>query len=128
MIRALALLALLLLASPEARAQSNSGGFPKAQNALSNTAVVLKAGRGVLRTINCGNGNAAITFLQFWDTTSAVVVGTTAPTFVVPLPVSNAFGFPADLNFQVGLKVAATTTATGGSAPSTALTCTFGVN
>lgn len=94
--------------------------------ALSNTAVEVKAEPGTLGGWSFGNPDAAaLAYVHFYDTAGDVTVGTTVPilSLIVPFgggnnhPISN-YGIP----FHNGLKVAASTTAAGGSAPSSALT------
>jgi hypothetical protein len=76
------------------------------------------------------NLNSTPAYLQCFDTTAAVTLGTTVPTFVIPIPANGtpANGMAANVEFTVGinlangLKVAATTTSTGATAVTTGLT------
>lgn len=68
------------------------------------------------------NNAAAITYIQVFDALAAnVTVGTTAPTYVIPLPASGAVTMPtADiprnaLTFTLGCVIASCTTRTGSS-------------
>lgn len=70
------------------------------------------------------NPNSSVTYIQIWDVASAsVTVGTTAPTYVLSLPATSA----ANLEISNGIKhataitIAATTTPTGSTAPSSAV-------
>lgn len=100
-------------------------------NGLSTTVKTVKASAGMLAWYNCGNTNAAPVFIQAFDVAGAttVTLGTTVPSFTLALPTSSAIhgnlALPA--NFFKGLKVAATTTATGSTAPGAAVDCSFGI-
>ena len=130
-IRALFCAALLALAGLPAKAQvtPSSNPFPLFVNALSTTVTTIKAKGGFITWIQCYNPNAAVSYLQFFDTVGAVTLGTTMPKAVIAIS-STLDGprMPTPFNFVTGLKVAATTTATGSTAPGTALGCTFGYN
>jgi len=75
------------------------------------------------------NLNSAPAYLQVFDTTSSVTLGTTAPTFVIPIPANStgANGLAANLELANGvaiangIKTAATTTANGSTTVSTGL-------
>jgi hypothetical protein len=127
------LLGLLFAAPAQAQTAANYGSAAYSNAALSNAAATIKASPGLLTGVNCYNPNAAVEYLQFYDTASAIVVGTTVPKFywaIAPtaIGVTNitwpiGIGFPAS-----SLKVAATTTPTGGTGPASALSCTFAFN
>jgi hypothetical protein len=76
------------------------------------------------------NLNSAPAYIQVFDTTGAVTLGTTVPTFVQPIPANsssaNGSGFVFELSRGItmssGIKIAATTTPTGATTVSTALT------
>lgn len=100
---------------------------------LTNSAQAIRATPGPILWYECYSPNTANTFLQFYDTNAAVVVGTTAPTLFaevgtgstgfVPLKAPGATtGYIA----KTGLQVAATTTVSGGSAPVSPVACSFG--
>lgn len=116
---------LLAISGSSAWAQANSGDQPKTAIALSTTVVTISGKAGQLVYAACGNPNAALTYVQVFDTTGAVTLGTTVPTVVLPLPVSNSASLPLNANFFKGIKLAATTTATGNTAPGTPINCTF---
>jgi hypothetical protein len=86
---------------------------------------------GVLDTALIQNPNAALSFVQLFDAaaTSAVTLGTTTPTAVIPCasnaitPVTNLTGM--GLRFRKGIVAAATTTATGNTGVSTGLVITL---
>lgn len=123
-IRAAACVALLAacLAGP-----AHAGGYITRASALTTTVVVIKAQPGTLGFIQCLNPNASTSeYVQVFDTISAVTLGTTVP--------KASFGFAGgqsttvypDGNFAKGIKIAATTTAAGSTAPATALDCNVG--
>ena len=94
------------------------------------TKAVVKASGTKVATINIDNiASNAITYLQLFDAVTAnVTVGTTTPTAVFAVntaAASNAvvshLTFNPPLYFKTGLVIAATTTATGSSNPSTAV-------
>jgi len=115
-----------LCAMAPAMAQVNAP-IPSLQTALSNTAVQLKGAPGVLQWGSCYNPNASIAYVQVFDATS-VTVGTTTPTEALPVPATTVASLPFPAQFFNAIKVAATTTATGGTAPGSALVCNFGFN
>jgi len=86
---------------------------------------------GRLDTALIENPNAALSFVQLFDAaaTSAVTLGTTTPTAVIPCasnaitPVTNLTGM--GLRFRKGIVAAATTTATGNTGVSTGLVITL---
>ena len=101
---------------------------PTFQNALSTTPKLLNGATTHLAGWYLHNPSNATAYVQFFDalTTSAVTLGSTTPTLSFGIPA----GSSANLNttsivFNSGVVVAATTTATGSSAPSTALECNF---
>lgn len=72
------------------------------------------------------NENDAFIYLQVFDTTGAVNVGSTSPSMVFGIPptASANVEFTNGIRISSGIKVACTTTATGSSAPSTGLDMT----
>jgi hypothetical protein len=104
---------------------STTGGWSvKTLVALSNTKTAVKAGAGTLGGYMFYNPNASVTYIQVFDVaTGSITVGSTTPTYVIPLPATSG----ANVEFANGIKhsteinVAATTTATNSTAPSTAI-------
>jgi hypothetical protein len=94
---------------------------------LTNSVVSIKASAaGTFKGFDCYNGASAITYLLFFDvaTSGGVTLGTTKPTFAYPVPAGGWFDPnlpPEGLAFSNGLQVAACTTVTGSTAPSTGL-------
>jgi hypothetical protein len=121
----------LLFAAPAQAQVATYGSAAYSNAALTNSAVTVKATPALLTGINCYNPNAAVEYLQFFDTASTVVVGTTVPKFFValaPTAVSNV-AWPVGVNFSVSsLKFTATSTSTGAGAPGAALSCTLTYN
>jgi hypothetical protein len=70
------------------------------------------------------NPNNVVSYIQVFDTTGAVTLGTTTPTFVIPLPAGAAANveFTIGISLTNGIKIAATTAATGATTAATALT------
>lgn len=98
------------------------------QSALTNSAVAIKATGGTVGKTLCYNPNATIAYVQLFNLAAAsVTVGTTSPLESVPIPPTLNGGFASPIGdlFSTAISAAATTTPTGGSAPSTALTCNF---
>lgn len=112
----------------------DNGWQPKLLAALTNTAVAIKASKsGVLGTIYCYNSNATAAFVQVFDvaTASGVTVGTTAPVLSLGLAPASAGSVPIGtlgVHFANGIQIAATTTATGGTALASALDCSATYN
>lgn len=78
--------------------------------------------------VQCYNPNASIAYVQLWDQTATPTVGTTAPKLSIGLAAqatSPAIYLQARLLNK--LWAAATTTATGNTAPGSALVCNFGI-
>lgn len=98
------------------------GYTPVALNALTTTTTVSSV-PGRFGAYMFMNLNSAPAFVQVFDTTGAVTLGTTAPTFVIPLEANSTaangaganVAFAGGINLANGCKVAATTTATGGT-------------
>lgn len=92
--------------------------------ALSSTKQAVNASAGNLYGYHVYNPNAVVIYIQLFNLASAsVTVGTTAPTAVIAVPpLGWADATPATpISFSTALTIAATTTSTGSSAPTTAL-------
>jgi hypothetical protein len=107
-----------------------NGWTPSMQSALSTTVTTLKGAPGELGMWQCYNPAAAVSYVQVFDTAGAVTLGTTVPKFVIGVPTvtANTLEAAMGIHFAAGIKVAATTTPTGSTAPATALVCSFGFN
>lgn len=108
---------------------STIGGWsPSIKAALSNTNSQVKNGAGTLGGYYIYNPNALVTYVQIYDTaTGSITVGTTTPKLSYGIPPLSAANieFTNGVNFATAICVAATTTATGATAPSTAVDCNF---
>ena len=101
---------------------------------LSTTLTVVKAVPVNLGGYNFSNPNAAIIYIQVFDAaaTGAITLGTTTPIASIAIP---AYGvtdsgptFTGGFAFLTGIVVAATTTPTGNTAPTTAINANFYTN
>ena len=101
------------------------GSAPSLANGLSTTVKTVRAGNGALAFLSCYNPNAAVAYVQLFDTAGAVTLGTTLPKLSIGVPATQSSSFPIGAAFLAGIKAAATTTATGSTAPATALDCNF---
>jgi hypothetical protein len=98
---------------------SSDGG-----TALTSTAQTIKGSAGKLMGYYVYNPNTAAVFVQFYNTASgSVTVGTTNPLFMLTIPSSSAanLALPFGINFGTAMSWAATSTAGGNGAPTTAL-------
>lgn len=89
-----------------------------------NTAQVLKAGAGNLYSITVDNTNAAIAYIQLFNTAAgSVTPGTTTPVFVIPVPASGGVikDFITPLSFSTAITYTCTTTPTGSGNPAVGL-------
>jgi len=96
-----------------------------------NTAQTFLATDGCLCRIEVANPNAAVAFLQLFDETGTITVGTTTPKMSILIPKGDGsgnygskfinFGRPG-LPFGASIKYACTTTPTGSGDPTVGLT------
>lgn len=109
---------------------SSTGGWtPFFVNTVTSTVTVSSAA-GKFGGYMLINLNSAPAYLQVFDTTGAVTLGTTTPTFVLAIPANAtpANGLAANLELTVGvsiangIKIAATTTPNGSTTVTTGLT------
>lgn len=122
------LLALLgVLYSFTAGAQSTDW-FTYQNSALTNGVVTVKGSPGPLLGYICYNPNAVAAYVQIFDSTTGVVLGTTVAKRVLQVPGLTSTGLQTPnppFSGAVGLQVAATSTSSGGAAPSSAISCEF---
>lgn len=99
-----------------------------AKTALTNTVLTVKSSNGVLGSWHCYNPSNAAAFVQVFNVTGTVTLGTTVPdlSFGMATLTNGGLEFTNGVVFSNAIKVAATTTATGSTAPSAALVCNFG--
>lgn len=107
-------------------AGSGNGWSVVSETALTNTVVTIKSSAGDFGGYMVYNPNASVVYVQVFDAAS-VTLGTTTPKYVIPLPA----GAAANIEFSLGIthanaiKLAATTTPTGSTAPASSLTGFF---
>lgn len=109
------------------QATTTGGASFNSQTALTNSVVAVKASAGQLYGWFIENPNASVVFVQVFDAT-APTLGTTTPSYVIGVPASGVAAMPlgnVGIAHANAIKVAATTTATGSTAPGTALTAAF---
>jgi hypothetical protein len=98
------------------------------QVGLSTTVKLVKASHGIVSIVHCWNPNAQQIYVQIFNALPAnVTLGSTVPVAFVPIAATSTGGWsisPLALGgFPTAISVAATTTATGAGAPSTAPDC-----
>ena len=104
---------------------------PKLLNSLSTTVIAIKASAGHLNFLQCYNPNSSQIYVQAFDATAAnVTLGTTVPVQSYPIGPTSTGGLAPTfgVGFSTAISIAATTTATGSTAPATALDCNAGYN
>ena len=106
---------------------ATSGGWStNVQQALSNTAVTVKSSAGQLGGYSITNTNTGFVYVFFYNAASPTVGSTTNLLFQIGIPASGAANveFAAGIAFSSGIYIAASTSATSSSAPSTGVTVT----
>lgn len=98
------------------------------QVGLSTTVKLVKASPGIVSIVHCWNPNTSQIYVQLFNALPTnVTLGTTAPVAFIPIAATSTGGWsisPLALGgFRTAISVAATTTATGAGAPSTAPDC-----
>lgn len=120
------------LMSPQA---STTGGYtPYFANAVKGTVLTISGSAGKFAYTDLINTDGAPVYLQVFDTTGAVTLGTTAPTFVIPYAANATAANGStergehELGYAItaGIKIAATTTPTGSTPSTNGLTGTIG--
>lgn len=74
------------------------------------------------------NPNASVAYLEVFDTTAAVTLGTTKPNFILPIAATSTFILPTDLALFNGAQIAAVTAANGATPVATGLPGTIFYN
>lgn len=117
------------LKAPPTLGSASGGWTPVGKTAITNSSVTVKNAPGQLAFALCDNNNAAWTYLQMFDATSPSI-GTNVGFIALPPSLSGGFTQSiVGLQFSNSIKVAATTTPGGSSAPATnTVNCTFGYN
>lgn len=98
------------------------------QVGLSTTVKQIKATGGIVSIVHCWNPNAQQIYVQLFNALPAnVTLGSTLPVAFIPIAATSTGGWsisPLSLGgFNTAISVAATTTAMGNGAPSTAPDC-----
>ena len=115
---------------------STTGGWSKwstaknnSNTALTNTVVQVKGSAANFGGYFIYNSNASATTVQVFDaaTAGAVTLGTTRPDLILEIPATSGANveFANGVNFASGIQIAATTTASGSTAPSSGLDVTI---
>lgn len=111
---------------------TTNGWTTKLLNALSTTVTAVKASGGQLGKLYCWNPNSSVVYVQVFNVASgSVTLGTTTPAQSFGIPPTNSSGYTLSLTgdeYGTAISVAATTTATGSTAPGTAVDCNASFN
>jgi hypothetical protein len=103
-----------------------TGGWSvSSQTALTNTKVSVKTSAGTFGGYMIYNPNTTVAYIQVFDVASgSVTLGSTTPTYVLAIPAGSGANLEltCGVNHATAIVIAATTTATGSTAPTTALT------
>ena len=122
-------LALPQTVQPTSQSVSSTGGWSTFSNgALTSTPVTVKASSGALGVLTIHNPAAATTYIQIWNLLiGAVTIGTTPPFDVIPVPAGQTItvNLLPGQTFSTAISIAATTTFSGSTAPSTAAVVSF---
>lgn len=113
--------------APAANATS-TGVSINFQTALTNSKIAVKASAGNMYGWHIYNPNNAVTYIQLFNLASAsVTLGTTAPTMVLVVPAQGGIDdyLPVPITFGTAITLAATTTASGLTAPTSTLVADF---
>ena len=104
----------------------DAGATPFLNTSVSNTAIAVDANGGVLYSLVVYNPNASVEWVQLFNAATAnVTVGTTTPVASYPVAASGSTVVLINdigIGFSAAISIATTTTATGGTAPGSALT------
>ena len=111
------------MCSPDGYATSQGSS-----TALVHTPIGIKQSAGNLYGYHVFNPAGAITYIQVFDSPSVgVIVGSTAPTFVIGVNTLGTVDISLDwpIAFLTGISVTATTTPTGSTSPGTGAVVSF---
>lgn len=100
---------------------------PFLANGLTTSIVTVSASAAVLDGYYCANPGTSAAYVQIFDISGTVTLGTSVPKMTFRIPPNDGAANLSQLaiGFTSAIKVGATTTALGGSAPATALDCNF---
>lgn len=99
---------------------SGSGGNSIYSGSIGNTATQVKSSAGQVYGWEIGNNNAAVSYVQFFNTAvGSVTVGTTPPIYSIEIPAnsSKTAQWPHGVAHSTAIVVACTTTRAGNTAP-----------
>lgn len=118
----------LLLALPAFGQTGVSGNAVSLLDNLTNAVRTVKITRGQLAWLQCDNPNAAVAFVQVFDVAAAQtpILGASSPKASFPFHAAASASYVLDATMINGIKVAATTTSQGSTAPGAALNCNVG--
>jgi hypothetical protein len=106
---------------------TGNGWTPFLANALSTTVKSVKSSAGQLGMLQCYNPNSAQVYVQVFNAASgSVTLGTTTPALFIAIAPLSTGGYALanpGINFSNAISIAATTTPTGSTAPTTAPDC-----
>jgi hypothetical protein len=104
-----------------------NGWTPFLDAAQGSTVTTIKSSAGELGAYHCLNPNAAVSYIQLFDTSGAVTLGITVPVLSLGLPANDGgnIEWGMGIHFANAIKVAVTTTALGATAPGTFVDCNF---
>lgn len=125
-------LAFILALAALAVGFASVAGSKSTRASLTTTLTVIAAKPSNLSGYNFANPNTSIVYIQLFDAASAsgITLGTTAPAVSIAVPaVGVTDSFPTSgVAFQLGIVAAATTTATGSTAPTSNVPSNFYTN
>jgi hypothetical protein len=101
-----------------------AGGLTPATGTISSTATSLKAAAGQVYGYQFYNSNAAVAYVQFFNTVvGSVVVGTTPPVYSIAVPAGQQVccDIESGIAHSTAIVIAGTTTRAGNTAPTTPL-------
>jgi hypothetical protein len=99
---------------------NTAGGNTPFTASIGNTATQVKSGAGQVYGWDFGNNNAAVSYVQFFNTAvGSVTVGTTTPVLSIEIPAntSKTAQWPHGIPFSTAIVVACTTTRAGSTSP-----------
>jgi hypothetical protein len=108
------------------------GGWQKTLfAAISTTVQTVKSSGGQIGKLYCDNPNSSAIYVETFDVSGTVTLGTTAPTQAYMIPALNAGGFALALigdQYGNAIKIAAVTSVNGTTAPTTPGNCNVSWN
>jgi len=110
----------------------NLPSYPRFDSSVTNSVELVVAGARYVTSIRIDNPNAAKRYLQLFDAEKIadVTLGSTAPTFVIPVLSSSIENedITQGIAFRKGICYAFTDTASGAGSPGTAASVSLGIS